>query len=151
MGRIYEFVEVDGKRLNTLFDSGAVRTYITRKSAEKIGLKIERLKEAFEVGLGGRARKINECCLVQGNIKDNPFNLISWVVEELGQDEKGREIELLFGATDMQVWNIQIDLEKETLDLSRFRKEFIEYFDFAIVPHFLRMKIIIIKSNIQQW
>jgi hypothetical protein len=27
----------------------------------------------------------------------------------------------------MQVWNIQIDLEKEGLDLSRLRKEFIEY------------------------
>jgi hypothetical protein len=34
---------------------------------------------------------------------------------------------LLFGATDMRVWNIHIDLEKERLDFSRFRKEFIEY------------------------
>ncbi|MEW6482155.1 MAG: hypothetical protein AB1397_04055 [bacterium] len=127
MGRIYDSVEVNGKQLNTLFDSGAIRSYIIRRSVEEIGLKVEMLKDAFEVGLSGRTRKIKECCVIQGNIKDHPFNLISWVVEELGQDEKGREIELLFGATDMQVWNIHIDLEKERLDLSRFRKEFIEY------------------------
>jgi hypothetical protein len=76
------------------------RSYISRKSAEEIGLKIERLKNVFEVGLGGRVRRIDEWCFVQGNIKDNPFHLISWVVEELGQDEKGKEIELLFGATE---------------------------------------------------
>ncbi len=42
-------------------------------------------------------------------------------------DEKGIEIGMLFGATDMQVWNINLDLKHETLDLSRFRKEFVEY------------------------
>jgi hypothetical protein len=94
---------------------------------EETGLKVERLKDTFEVGLGGKTRKIKEWCFVQEGIKGNPFHLISWVIEDLGQDEKGREIELLFGATDMQVWNIQMDLEKEKLDLSRFRKEFIEY------------------------
>jgi hypothetical protein len=117
-GRISELVEVNGRQLNTLFDSSAIRSYISRKSAEEVGLKIEKLKNVFEAGLGGRVRRIDEWCFVQGNIKDNPFHLISWVVEELGQDEKGREIELLFGATDMQVWNIHIDLEKEKLDLS---------------------------------
>ena len=51
------------------------------------------------------------------------------VVDELGRNEKGIEIGMLFGATDMQVWNINLDLKHETLDLSRFRKEFVEYRD----------------------
>jgi len=127
MGRIYEIVDVNGKQLNTLFDSGAVRSYIVRRVAEEIGLHIEPLKDTFEVGLGGKTQKIDECSIVQGNIRENPFNLIAWVVEEIGKDERGREIELLFGATDMQTWNIHMDMEKAELDLSRFRKEFIEY------------------------
>jgi hypothetical protein len=127
MGRVYEFVKVNDKQLNTLFDSGAIRSYIARKAVEEIGLKIEKLKDTFEVGLCGKLQKIDEYCVVQGDIRGNPFNLISWVVEELGRDEKNRKIDLLFGVTDMQVWNIHIDIEKERLDLSKFRKEFIEY------------------------
>jgi len=129
MGRIYESVSVNGKQLNTLFDSGAVRSYITRKSAEETGLKIERLKNAFKTALGGKIQVISEYCVIQGNIKGNPFYITSNVIEELGRDEKGEEIRLLFGATDMQVWNINLDLKKEILDLSRFRKEFVEYKD----------------------
>jgi hypothetical protein len=127
MGRIYEYVEVNSKRLNTLFDSGAVRSYITRKSAKELGLKIEKLKTAFKTALGGKTQIISEYCVVQGNIKGNPFYITSNVIEELGVDEKGEEIRLLFGANDMQIWNINLDLKRETLDLSRFRKEFIEY------------------------
>jgi hypothetical protein len=115
--------------LNTLFDSGAVRSYITRKAAEAVGLKIEKLKNAFKTALGGKTQIINEYCVVEGKIKGNPFDLTSYVIEDLGMDEKGEEIKLLFGATDMQVWNINLDLKKETLDLSKFRKEFIEYKD----------------------
>lgn len=33
MERIYEFVEIERKQLNALFDSGVVRGYITRESA----------------------------------------------------------------------------------------------------------------------
>jgi len=129
MGRIYEFVEVDGKQLNTLFDSGAVRSYITRKSAEDTGLKIEKLKTEFKTALGGKTQVINEYCVVQGNIKGNSFYITSNVIDDLGIDEKGIEIGMLFGASDMQVWNINLDLKHETLDLSRFRKEFVEYRD----------------------
>jgi hypothetical protein len=49
------------------------------------------------------------------------------VIDELRMDEKVIEIGMLFGATDMQVLNINLDLKHETLDLSRFRKEFVEY------------------------
>jgi hypothetical protein len=135
MGRIYECVEINGKRLNTLFDSGAVRSYITRKSAQEASLKIEKLKTAFKTALGGKIQVIDEYCVVQGEIKGNPFYITSNIIDELGMDEKGKEIKLLFGANDMQVWNINLDLKRETLDLSRFRKEFIEYEEYYVSVH----------------
>jgi hypothetical protein len=51
------------------------------------------------------------------------------VIDELRMDEKVIEIGMLSGATDMQAWNINLDLKHETLDLSRFRKEFVECTD----------------------
>jgi len=129
MGRIYEIVVVDGKQLNTLFESGAVRSYITRKSVKAADLKIEKLKNAFSTGLGGQTQVVDEYCIVEGNIKGNPFYITSNVIEDLGTDEKGEEIRLLFGATDMQVWNINLDLKKEIIDVSKFRREFVEYID----------------------
>jgi hypothetical protein len=51
------------------------------------------------------------------------------VINDLGMDEKRIEIGMLSGATDMQAWNINLDLKHETLDLSRFRKEFVECTD----------------------
>jgi hypothetical protein len=40
---------------------------------------------------------MREYCVVQGNIKRNPFYITSNVIEELGMDEKGEEIGLLLG------------------------------------------------------
>jgi len=55
------------------------------------------------------------------------LDIKAYVIPSLGIDEKGNTIDLLFGAMDMQIWNIQLDLEKEQVDVSRFRKEFIEF------------------------
>ncbi|MEW6094910.1 MAG: hypothetical protein AB1567_00055 [bacterium] len=51
----------------------------------------------------------------------------------------------------MQVWNIRIDLEKESLDLSRFRKEFIEYavelYRYVVMnDHFLHRSLFLFKE-----
>ena len=127
MGRIYEVVNVNRRKINVLFDSGAVRSYIKDKSAKEIGLKIERLKKGFKTKIGGKAKIIGEYCVVQGKLRGNDFDIVAYIIDDLGINEKGEEIDLLFGATDMQVWNINLDLKNETLDLSRFRKEFIEY------------------------
>lgn len=127
MGRVYGIVEVNGTRLNTLFDSGALRSYIIRSSVQEANLRIDLLKNTFQTGLGGEKVTINECCLLQGKIEEHPFYITANIISSLGRDEKGEIIDLLFGAPDMQVWNIQLDIEKERLDLSRFRKEFIEF------------------------
>ena len=45
----------------------------------------------------------------------------------MGLDEQNKGIDMLFGATEMQRWNIKVDPKEEKLDLSGFREEFIEY------------------------
>lgn len=128
MGRVYDDIKVNGGSLNTIFDPGAIRSYITVNGRKKASLKIFFIKKPFKTGLGGKRRKIEKYCDIQGKIKKNHFDIRAYLVGELGRDDKeGKEIDLLFGALDMQTWNIQLDLEKEKLDLSRFRKEFIEY------------------------
>ena len=125
MGRVYGTVVLGNKSLHTLFDTGAVHNYIARKAAE--GLPVIRLPEPIIVGIGGEGRTINEACFIYGELQGNRLFYWALIVEELGQDEQNKEIDMLFGAIEMQRWNIKIDPKGEKLDLSRFRREFIEY------------------------
>jgi len=125
MGRFYEIGISNNKSLHTLFDTGAVHSYITKKSAW--GLPINRLSEPFTAEVGGERRTVHEACFIYGKLKGNELFCWALIVEELGQDEQNKEIDMLFGATEMQRWNIKIDPKEEKLDLSGFRKEFIEY------------------------
>jgi hypothetical protein len=125
MGRVYDTVVSNNKSLHTLFDTGAVHNYITREVAK--GLPVTQLPEPLVIGIGGERRSINEACFIYGELQGNRLFYWALVVEELGQDEQDKEIDMLFGAIEMQRWNIKIDPKEEKLDLSRFRREFIEY------------------------
>ena len=125
MGRVYDTIISGGKSLHTLFDTGAVHNYITKKAAE--GLPVIRLSKPIALGLGGEKRNINEACFIDGELQGNRLFYWALVVKELGQDEQDKEIDMLLGAHEMQRWNIKIDPKEEKLDLSKFRREFIEY------------------------
>jgi hypothetical protein len=125
MGRIYDTISSNSKSLHALFDTGAVHNYVTRKAAR--GLSINRLPEPFTVGIGGETRSIHEACFIYGELQGKRLFCWGLVVEELGLDEQDEEIDMLFGAVEMQRWNIRIDPRGERLDLSGFREEFIEY------------------------
>jgi len=57
------------------------------------------------------------------------------VVDEIGNDETGKPIEILFGALAMQQWGIRLIPEpvlseverQEKLDLSHYPEEFVEF------------------------
>ena len=49
------------------------------------------------------------------------------VIDEIGRDEDGRPIEILFGALAMQQWGIRPVPDEEDLDLSHYPKEFLEF------------------------
>jgi len=125
MGRIYDTIISNNKLLHSLFDTGAVHNYVTNRAAE--GLVIGSIPESFEVGLGGKTKTISKACLVTGRLQDKSFYFSANIVEDIGKDEREQEIDVIVGAVEMQRWNIKIDPKEEKLDLSSFRKEFIEY------------------------
>ncbi len=49
------------------------------------------------------------------------------VVDEIGPDEEGKPIEVLFGALAMQQWGIRLVLDQEKLDMSHYSKDFLEF------------------------
>nr|VFK63443.1 MAG: hypothetical protein BECKUNK1418G_GA0071005_103328 [Candidatus Kentron sp. UNK]VFK72360.1 MAG: hypothetical protein BECKUNK1418H_GA0071006_11109 [Candidatus Kentron sp. UNK] len=49
------------------------------------------------------------------------------VLDHIGLDEEGKEIEILFGALAMQQWGIGLFPAEEKLDLSHYPREFVEW------------------------
>ena len=49
------------------------------------------------------------------------------MIEEIGNDEDGKPIEILFGALAMQQWGIRLMPAEEKLDLSHYPEEFVEF------------------------
>ncbi|MBI3824322.1 MAG: hypothetical protein HY289_16775 [Planctomycetes bacterium] len=98
MGRIREHIKVNGKKCWTLFDSGARNTYVVPAVAAR--LDTFKLPKIFTDAV---------------------------VIDDIGMDEDGKPIEILFGALAMQHWGIRLVLAEERLDLTHYPKEFVEF------------------------
>jgi hypothetical protein len=125
MGRIFGTIEVDGKECRTLFDSGARNTYIAAGAAK--GLLRTRLAVPRPAALGGKVRHVQEGCYLTGTLEGKPIEVDAYVLDEIGLDDDGRPIDILFGALAMQKWNIRVVPEEERLDLTRYPAEFTEF------------------------
>lgn len=127
MGRIYDDLRVNGDRLHMLFDSGAVRSYLTHGAARKAGLSAEKLASPLSVAIGGRRRRLTHCISFDARLKGRPVRLLTYVLDSLGKDEDGRPIDGLVGATAMEEYNIRLNMRARELDLTRFRRDFVEF------------------------
>lgn len=125
MGRIRTEFQIDKRLLWTPFDSGSRNTYITAGASR--GLKRLPLKTVRKVGLGGRHHSLQTLCLIEGTIDGRSIDTEAYVIKDLGQDEAGRPIDILFGTLAMQKWGIRLVPEDERLDLTHYPKEFLEY------------------------
>jgi hypothetical protein len=125
MGRICAEVRVDGNTLWTLFDTGSRNTYISESASR--GLRRQTLKSPRKVGLGGRHYQLKFVCILEGRLERKPIDTEAYVIEDLGLDERGRPIDLLFGALAMQKWGIRLIPEEERLDLTHYPREFLEF------------------------
>jgi hypothetical protein len=125
MGRIRSEIEVDGRHLWTLFDSGARNSYITREAAQ--GLEVQSLRRPRQAVLGGGTHAVNEACLIQAEIEGHSLEFQASVIEEIGTDEEGRPIDVLFGALAMQLWGIRLDPPNERLDFTHFTRDLLEF------------------------
>lgn len=127
MGRVYDSIEVNDIPLHTLFDSGSRRSYIAGAATRSAGLEVRALRVSFEVGLGGETRSLREYCHVEGKLYTFDIDFTAYLVDSLGVDERRNRIDMVFGAHDMQSWQIGIDMDRESLDLSNFTRDFTEF------------------------
>ena len=125
LGRIRDHITVNGRKLWTMFDSGARNTYVVADVAtDMLTWKISPPEPAV---LGGKTHKITRECMLIGTIQGLRVRTHARVIQELGKDENERPIDVLFGALAMQEWGIRLVPEEERLDLTHYPKEFVEY------------------------
>jgi hypothetical protein len=109
-------IEVDGTRLNALFDSGSRRSYINAAVAPS-----SRIVPPIEVGLGGSVLRLNRRCDVTARIEGLEFDVTAYVLDQSWETEHGR-IDAIVGALAIQEWDIKLDMQRETLDLTGLRE-----------------------------
>lgn len=125
MGRIREGIVIAGQKRWTLFDSGARHSYIVADAApaaDTKSLPVERT-----MALGGKTHEVREVCLVFAEVEGHRLDFQANVLEEIGKDEDGRRIEVLFGALAMQAFGLKLDPLRERLDWSNFSTDFVEF------------------------
>src|SRR6267142_1709391 len=125
MGRIRQTIKVDGQECWTLFDTGARNTYVI-PSVAKV-LKTSPTPRPIRTALGGGVRETNTEAVLHAEIEGHPISTYALVIEEIGKDENGKPIEILFGALAMQQWVIRPVPDEERLDLSHYPDEFVEF------------------------
>lgn len=123
MGRIIKEIEIDGRLLNALFDTGSTNTYITRAFAPPAVA----VRNPFRVGLGGEPREIREMCIIQGKIEGLDFATDGFILEDLGVVD-GKRQDVIIGATTMERWELWLSPKTGELNLEGLRRrEFTEY------------------------
>ena len=125
MGRIREMIRVDGRECWTLFDTGARNTYVIPAVAQ--GLVTSKIPHPIRTALAGTVKETDRTALLQAQVEGHLVSTHALVVDEIGVDEDGRPIEVLFGALAMQQWGIRPIPDEERLDLSHYPEEFVEF------------------------
>jgi hypothetical protein len=125
MGRIRQMIKVDGCQFWTLFDTGARNSYVVPAVAQM--LTTCKAPHSFRAALGGQVKQADTTALLQAEIEGRPISTHAMVVDQIGTDEDGKAIEILFGALAMQQWGIRPVPDQETLDLSHYPEEFVEF------------------------
>ena len=125
VGRIRQTIKVDGQQCWTLFDTGARNTYVIPSVAQI--LKTSTMAHAFRTALGGEIKETRTSAILEAEIEGHAIATHALVLDEIGKDENGRPIEILFGALAMQQWGIRPVPDEEKLDLSHYSDEFVEF------------------------
>ena len=81
----------------------------------------------MRTALGGTVKETNTSATLNAEIDGKPISTYALVINEIGRDEDGKPIEVLFGALAMQQWGIRPVPDQERLDLSHYSDEFVEF------------------------
>ena len=118
-------IAVDGRKFWTLFGSGARNTYVIPEVAEL--LQTSSTPRTIRTALGGTVKETNTEAVLHANIEGHPISTYALVISNIGRDEDGKQIEILFGALAMQQWGIKLNPREEKLDLTNYPEEFVEF------------------------
>jgi len=125
MRRVREHIEVKGHKFWILFDTGARNTYVVpRVSAH---LATSQLPNTFRTAFGGKVREATQAAVLDAEVQGCKISTHAMVLDEIGKDEDGNPIDILFGALAMQQWGIRPIPDQEKLDMSHYSKEFLEF------------------------
>lgn len=124
MGRVCELIKVGGRECWTLFDTGVRSTYVVNTVADKHGTV--QTPHPIRTALGGGVKETTRTALLQAEVQGHLVSTHALVVDEIGNDENGRRIEILFGALAMRQWGIRPVPEEGRLDLSHYPEQFVE-------------------------
>lgn len=123
MARIVQKIQINGRELNALFDTGSLRSYICKEFEPPNTRKVPSIR----VSIGGKTLNLDRRCDVSAVINGLEFDFSAYIVDELGEIEEAH-IDALIGALCMEEWWIKLDPKSRTLDLSNLRRrEFTEY------------------------
>jgi hypothetical protein len=125
MGRIRQTIKVRGRDFWTLFDSGARNSYIVPEVASLV--PTSKVDRPFRSSLGGSVKEAKAMAHLEAEVEGRPISIHAMVIDDIGNDEDGAPIEILFGALAMQQWGIRLVPEEEKLDLTHYPKEFLEF------------------------
>jgi hypothetical protein len=125
MARVQEMVKVDGRKCWTVFDTGVRSTYVLNVATDKLRKMLTH--HPIRTVLGGHVKETTRTALLQAEVQGHSISTHALVVDEIGKDEDGRPIEILFGALAMQQWGIRPIPDEERLDLSHYPEEFTEF------------------------
>lgn len=129
MGRVRANITVNGQNYWTLFDSGAVNTYVTAVRATS--LETSRLARPHRVRLGGTVHRVTHDAKLVAKIQGKVVDVRAYVVSRIGRDhEAKRDFDVIFGARAMQDWGIELDLKAEKLDMRGYPRKFVEFQQF---------------------
>ena len=90
-------------------------------------LKTSTTPGTIRTALGGGVKETNTAALLAAEIQGHPISTHALVIDEIGKDDNGKPIEILFGALAMQQWGIRPIPNEERLDLSHYPEEFVEF------------------------
>ena len=125
MGRIRQMIRVNGRECWTLFDTGARNTYVVHSVSSL--LVTSRIKKPFRSVIGVEVKETTETALLEAEIEGRRISTHAMVIDEIGNDDNGAPIEILFGALAMQQWGVRLIPEQEKLDMSHYPEEFVEF------------------------
>lgn len=127
VGRIKQNIVVEGRECWTLFDTGAVNTFVVEDVAA-LGAT-HPLEYPRTTRLGGGVLRVEKGCLLNCLIEGRPVDVHALVLPEIGQDEDGKGIEVLFGALEMQRWGIRPIPDEERIDMTHYPEVWVEFLE----------------------